>query len=72
MTHTQAILALMSDGQPRTSYAICDALHGPQPDGARWWRVGGSCDWLVQRGRLFVVGTAPRVPGSLGWTMYQI
>lgn len=52
----QPILDLMADGQPRTSYEICDALHGPQDDGKRWYAVAGACDAMVQHHRLVTCG----------------
>lgn len=60
------ILSLLQDSQPRTSYEICDTLYGPQPDGVKWWRVAGACDWMVQRGRLVTCGKRERK------TVYQI
>lgn len=58
MTYQQRhpILALMRDGQQRTSYQICDALHGPQDDGVKWYAVASSCDALVQSHRLVTCG----------------
>lgn len=50
------ILDLMSDGQQRTSYEITDLLHGPQPDGKRWYAVSGACDAMVQSGHLVTCG----------------
>lgn len=50
------ILDLMADGVQRTSYEICDTLHGTQPNGKRWYAVSGACDAMVQSGRLVKCG----------------
>lgn len=66
MNHQPIILALMQDGQPRTSHEICDVIYGPQPDGAKWWRVASMRDRMVQAGRLVTCGKVERK------TVYQI
>lgn len=66
MNHQPIILALMSDGKPRTSYEICDVIYGAQPDGVKWWIVALACDKMVHYGRLVKYGKVERK------TVYQI
>lgn len=51
----QPILDLLQDGQPRTSYEICEALHGAW-DSVKWFRIAGACDRLVEQRRLTMCG----------------
>lgn len=65
-----AILALMSDGQRRTSYEIFKSLYGLDPrspaNAACWFKVSSLCDSLVVHFHLLDCGK-----NSAGQTIYM-
>jgi len=42
-----AIVALMSDGRSRSSYAIADALYGGRATPPQWWRVAAEVETMA-------------------------
>lgn len=61
------IIALMSDGHPRTSYEIDALIHGAQATRATWFRTAARCDRLVQRGTFVDCGK-----DTQGRTVYRL